>query len=270
MVLKYTSVAIFVSALAIFSSYTPQAGAHSWMDCVDWRFKKPGKEDWSDKGGECMGYARRYPYKAKFGTLDSADPSRHYQQPGNPNKALPCSDGRHGKNKDVGSNETRANPPEAAYGGKDWGRMTTVKSGDQLCVRWPGKNHADESKETFVDINFSTVRNGPDPTQQELLKDALKERLSYRNCNRGKGFSDNDKRPCGGCFTVPPREDGIYLMQWRWMLNKGEWYTSCADVQIVGGNGGSGSGKDASSGASPKSKRPSKSKGKHAAKSKSH
>ncbi|KAK3808362.1 MAG: hypothetical protein J3Q66DRAFT_444331 [Benniella sp.] len=277
MVLKTSSVAIFVSALAIISSYIPQAEAHSWLDCLDWRFKKPGKVDWSANGGECMGYARRYPYKKPFGTLDSASPSRHYEQPRkNPDKAPPCSEGKGGD-----SNETRANPPEAAYGGKEWGNMTTAKSGDQLCMRWPGKNHGDEDTKTWVQVNFATVRNGPDPTQQELLNNTLVPQLLYQNCTfKGNSDEAKDKRPCGGCFTVPPREDGIYLIQWRWMLNKNEWYTSCADINIVGGNstgGGNSTSKRTSGmghrlmkggGASHKIMRDSKSKGKHAAKSK--
>ncbi|KAF9941395.1 hypothetical protein BGZ65_003878 [Modicella reniformis] len=233
MIFKATSAAILVSALAVFSSYTPQVEAHSWVDCVDWRFNKPGpNQDWSDKGGKCMGYARRFPLNKAFGSLDSANPSRHYQQAGNPNKALPCSDHKHGK--DIGSNETRADPPEDAYGGI-WGHMTVTNVGDQLCVRWPAKNHAESNEDdTEVQINFSTNRDGKDPTQEQLLanKPIL---LPYKNCNRGP---IPDRRACGGCFDVPKRAPGLYLMQWRWMLNPGEWYTSCADIQIGAGNVG--------------------------------
>jgi len=53
--------------------------------------------------------------------------------------------------------------------------------------------------------------------------------LPFKNCDAG---SNEDRRACGGCFKVPARAPGTYLMQWRWMLNKNEWYTSCADVYI--------------------------------------
>ncbi|KAI1316312.1 hypothetical protein EDD11_010155 [Mortierella claussenii] len=186
--------------------------------------------DFSNKGGHCVGYARRFPLGHPFGTLDSANPSRHYQQAGNPNTALPCSDGKHGK--DVGSDETKANPVSAAYGGK-WGQMTVTSVGDTLCVRWPAKNHAEKNEDnTIVQINMSKVKDGKDVSQQELLKNTI-ARLPYKNCGGGVP----DKRACGGCFKVPVRASGVYLLQWRWMLNPGEWYTSCADVQIGGGNG---------------------------------
>ncbi|KAF9360042.1 hypothetical protein BGX26_010692 [Mortierella sp. AD094] len=221
-----TCAVILVSALTILSSTTPAVEAHSWMDCVDWKFNNPKKQDFSDKGGKCNGYARRFPINKGFGTLDSADPSRHYQQAGNPNTALPCSDHHHGR--DVGSDETLAKPVSKAYGGK-WGKMTVTNVGNTLCVRWPAKNHAESNEDnTIVQINLSKVRNGKDVSQQELLKNTI-AKLPYKNCGKA---STSDKRPCGGCFKVPVRASGTYLMQWRWMLNPGEWYTSCADVQI--------------------------------------
>ncbi|KAF9193279.1 hypothetical protein BGZ51_003800 [Haplosporangium sp. Z 767] len=220
-----TLAVVFISSIALFSHLTPVAEAHSWADCIDWRFN--GKEDWSDKGGYCKGYARRYPVGKEFGSLDHASPSRHYQQDNDdPDRALPCSDRKHGKDK--GSDETRADPVSDAYEGK-WGQMTTTKVGNTLCVRWPAKNHAEDNEDdTIVQINLSTNKNGEDPTQQELLKNTVAE-LEYRNCGDHKL---PDKRPCGGCFKVPEREPGTYLLQWRWELNPGEWYTSCADVHI--------------------------------------
>ncbi|KAF8926973.1 hypothetical protein EDD21DRAFT_405785 [Dissophora ornata] len=229
-----TYTAVLVSALVILSSYTPQAEAHSWMDCVNWVPKNPSDPDWSDKGGKCMGYARRFPVGKPFGSLDSADPSRHYQQAGNPNTALPCSDHKHGK--DVGSDETLAHPYTAAYGG-NWGQVTVTNVGDTLCIRWPAKNHAESNEgNTMVEINLSKNANSADPTQQELLQNTI-VKLPYKNCGKGP---NPDKRPCGGCFKVPVRASGVYLLQWRWMLNPGEWYTSCADVKIGGGSSSAG------------------------------
>ncbi|KAG0212350.1 hypothetical protein BGX28_006494 [Mortierella sp. GBA30] len=228
MVLKSTFTFLAVAALAVFTA-APQAEAHSWADCIDWRFKNPSakQQDWSDKGGKCMGYARRFPLGHAFGSLDNADPNRHYQQSHkNPNSALPCSNGKVGE--EPGSDETLANPVSKAYGGK-WGQMTVTKVGSTLCVRWPAKNHAvKDEPNNKVQINLSKVRNGKDITQQELLKNTV-ALLDFKNCNAG---SNQDRRPCGGCFKVPVRASGVYLLQWRWMLNKNEWYTSCADVQI--------------------------------------
>ncbi|KAF9918570.1 hypothetical protein BX616_007726 [Lobosporangium transversale] len=223
-----TYTTILASALVLFASsnLTPAAEAHSWMDCVNWKFHSRTNPDFSDKGGYCRGYARRYPKDLNFGTLDDASPSRHYQQAGNPNTALPCSDRRHGK--DIGSDETMGDPVSSAYGGK-YGEMATIRSGETLCVRWPAKNHAEGNEDnTIVQINLIKSRNSQDATQAELLRNTI-ARLPYKNCSRGSG---TDKKPCGGCFKMPARSPGLYLLQWRWMLNPGEWYTSCADIQI--------------------------------------
>ncbi|KAG0243130.1 hypothetical protein BGW41_002770 [Actinomortierella wolfii] len=228
---SFTAVAISTLALlGHLSNNPPTVQAHSWLDCVDWKFNNPGVKRWGDKYGECRGYARRYPINKEFGSLDSASPSRHYQQD-HIKDPLPCSDRRHGKDK--GSDETKADPPEDAYGGK-YGRMTETYVGDTLCLRWPAKNHAEDNEDDdmMVQVYLSKVNNGPDPKKQSQLKGYLVDELPYKNCDPGKNA---DRRACGGCFKVPMRSSGIYLLQWRWELNEGEWYTSCADVKI--GNG---------------------------------
>lgn len=207
-----TSTCIFLASLALFT-YTSPTDAHSWADCIDWVFNDPDKVGWGDNDGKCLGYARRYPLGEEFGSLDHANPGRHYQQDGD--NAPPCSDGKHGK--DVGSDETRADPPERAYGGK-YGAMTVTSVNDTLCIRWPAKNHAEdnESNKLRVLINFAS-KEGEDPkTQEEVTKTFLLD-MPYKNCDEGKV---PDRRPCGGCFKVPPRGPGTYLLQWRWMLNK--------------------------------------------------
>ncbi|KAF9280248.1 hypothetical protein BGZ88_012302 [Linnemannia elongata] len=225
-----TLTAVLLSTLALVSHLAPTAEAHSWADCIDWRFKNPSREAWGASDGECKGFARRFPQGSEFGALDHANPSRHYQQKlenkNDSDSALPCSDHKHGK--DVGSDETMGNPVESAYGGK-YGPMTHTRVGDTLCVRWPAKNHAEDNEDDdmMVLINLAQ-REGKDPSQKELTKNKVAE-LPYKNCGKGK---NPDRRPCGGCFKVPMRASGTYLLQWRWMLNEGEWYTSCADIQI--------------------------------------
>ncbi|KAF9086871.1 hypothetical protein BGX29_002700 [Mortierella sp. GBA35] len=222
-----TLTAVLFSAITLFSHLTPSVvEAHSWAACIDWRPKNPARPAWGDSDGECKGYARRYPFKSEFGALDHASPSRHYQQDNeHPDEAPPCANHRDGVDK--GSDETRADPVEAAYGGK-WGMMTHTRVGDRLCVRWPAKNHAEDNEDdTLVQINLAE-KQGKDPTQKQLIDSNVVE-LKYKNCGKA---ATSDRRPCGGCFEVPKRDAGTYLLQWRWELNPDEWYTSCADIQI--------------------------------------
>ncbi|KAG0232280.1 hypothetical protein BGW41_001923 [Actinomortierella wolfii] len=205
------------------------AEAHSWADCVDWRFNNPNEKGWTDKHGKCFGWARQYPLAANrpFGTLDSFSPNRHYYQ--NPKDFVPCSDGVHGV--EPGADETRQNPISKAYGGK-FGTMASVKAGDTICVRWPAKNHAVASeKDKGVFINMPPTPLDKDPTQAEFNKMTI-AKLKYKDCNFIK--DDTDKTPCGGCFQVPAnRTAGIYVVQWRWELNDNEWYTSCWDLAVT-------------------------------------
>ncbi|KAF9363140.1 hypothetical protein BGX34_004798 [Mortierella sp. NVP85] len=235
-------------ALALLSSVTE---AHSWADCVDWRFKDPKKPGWADRHGTCHAWARRYPLKekVKFGRLDSHNPNRHYDQ-GDSGKIYPCSDGRHGES--PGDNETRGKPIESAYGGK-YGTMATATPGQLMCVRWPAKNHARESGLKKVHINMQRKMTKEDPSQKELDRDFITKDLAYGNCTDHKKKKE-DFAPCGGCFNI--REDqkpGTYLVQWRWQLNDDEFYTSCWDVRVIAKDGKPA--KDEKPKPKPKSKR---------------
>ncbi|KAF9976288.1 hypothetical protein BGZ73_008834 [Actinomortierella ambigua] len=225
------STIIASAALAFLATLTTPADAHSWADCVDWRFNTPGKEDWTEKGGKCFGYARKYPVtqKVPFGDRDS-HPARHYQQ--DPSNFAPCSDGVRGRER--GSDETRQNPISKAYGG-NYGPMATAKAGDTMCVRWPAKNHAVASeKDRGVFINMPPTPLSKDPTNQAEFMKMNIAKLPYKNCNH---MSDTDHTPCGGCFTIPAdRVPGTYVVQWRWELNDNEWYTSCWDLAITAAN----------------------------------
>ncbi|KAF9307755.1 hypothetical protein BG003_000261 [Podila horticola] len=203
--------------------------AHSWADCVDWRFNDPNKPGWGDNDGKCFGYARQYPVNSgvRFGGLDSSSPSRHYEQ--NPSDFTPCSDGVHGRSQ--GAVETRQNPISKAYGGR-FGNMASAKAGSKMCVRWPAKNHAvANEKERGVAISMPSTILAKDPTQAQFT--AMKiDTLKFKNCDPIPG--DTDHTPCGGCFTVPAdRASGTYVLQWRWELNDNEWYTSCWDLAVT-------------------------------------
>ncbi|GJJ76553.1 hypothetical protein EMPS_08912 [Entomortierella parvispora] len=204
--------------------------AHSWADCVDWRFNNPKKPGWLDTNGKCFGWARQYPINSgiSFGGLDRASPNRHYQQA---EDFTPCSDGKHGK--EPGADETRQNPISKAYGGR-FGAMTReVLPGDSLCVRWPAKNHAVPSeRDRGVFINMPPAPTTKDPNQDQLMKMTI-AKLPYKNCSFTGSKDSKDRSPCGGCFKVPEdRVPGNYLIQWRWELNDHEWYTSCWDLKV--------------------------------------
>ncbi|KAG0241604.1 hypothetical protein B0O80DRAFT_444351 [Mortierella sp. GBAus27b] len=245
MLFKSSVTLMAVATMAVISSFTPQADAHSWLDCADWRWNNKAakkKNDWSASSGYCKGFARRYPAKQDkpnyaFAKMDDIEFSRQYRQNLRKN-TLPCSN--HHVGLEPGADETRAPNVLGAYGGK-YGDITTTTSGSELCFRWPAKNHAapKTSVETFVDIYFTDKPNRADPMSQAAMAKYLitkPTQLRFRNCNAGKV---QDTRPCGGCITVPKRAPGIYLLQWRWRLNKGktplddEWYASCADIKVT-------------------------------------
>ncbi|KAG0315890.1 hypothetical protein BGZ99_007190 [Dissophora globulifera] len=203
--------------------------AHSWADCVDWRFNDPKKPGFRESDGKCFGWARKYPVNSgvAFGGLDSYSPSRHYQQ--NPADFTPCSDGKHGK--EPGGDETRQNPISKSYT-KPWGAQAKTTAGKKICMRWPAKNHAvKEEPEHFVFINMPNTTLSADPSQAVFSKNTI-AKLPYKNCNDIPG--DTDHTPCGGCFTVPATlATGNYVVQWRWQLNPNEFYTSCWDLGVT-------------------------------------
>ncbi|KAK3841851.1 MAG: hypothetical protein J3R72DRAFT_475280 [Linnemannia gamsii] len=235
--LSKASLAILVASLILV--LTNQTEAHSYADCIDWKFKSTKSNSWSDKNGRCEGYARRFPAGVKaFAKLDSDDPNRHYQQSHkkpSPDDSLACSDGKQGE--EPGADETMGNPISKAYEGTDkkgrkYGKQTSSQPGGQLCIRWPAKNHAVKDEvNNPVFIALSKKANSlKDPSQKEFNSNVIKK-LNYKNCT-DKG-SDEDIWPCGGCFTLPTNlTTGNYVMQWRWELNPNEWYTSCADINI--------------------------------------
>ncbi|KAG9065702.1 hypothetical protein KI688_001991 [Linnemannia hyalina] len=217
-----------VIASAALALVATMVEAHSWADCVDWRFNDPAKPGWRASDGKCFGWARQYPVNSgvQFGGLDSSSPSRHYQQ--NPKDFVPCSDHNHGI--EPGADETRQSPISKAYGGR-FGAMAAATAGQEICVRWPAKNHAKKDEpNNRVMINMPQTILTKDPSQSGFTAANI-AKLDYKNCNQIAG--DTDHTPCGGCFKVPAAlVSGTYVIQWRWMLNNDEYYTSCWDLQV--------------------------------------
>ncbi|KAF9901716.1 hypothetical protein EC991_005755 [Linnemannia zychae] len=229
MVFKSSLSILLVATLAVFSSYTPQAEAHSWMDCVNWKPTNSKDKPWTN--GKCLGYARRYPVGKRFASLDSSSPNRHYQQEEKNNKnEWACSNGEDGE--EPGADETRPTTLGDAYSTKSskWGPMTVVNQGDSLCIRWPAKNHAGDRDGGKVIINLMKDDKPKKNYRQKELNGHLQALLDYSKCDKAK---NSDVRPCGGCFKLESNiTAGMYLLQWRWRLNFEEWYTSCADVRV--------------------------------------
>ncbi|KAF9970838.1 hypothetical protein BGZ73_006382 [Actinomortierella ambigua] len=229
--LSKASVALIAASILLL--LTSHAEAHSWLDCVDWRFKNSKNKSWADSNGVCHGFARRFAVKARpFAKYDSDWPSRHYEQShSNPDNSPACSPGKNGV-----VNEKMAKPWTAAYNGKDqrgrrMGGYTTKRIGDTLCLRWPAKNHAvpGEHQLSEVFVYMSQANPKRDPTQKEFFKRRVAT-LNYKNCTKG---GSTDSWPCGGCFKLPKdMRPGHHVLQWRWRLNPKEWYTSCADINV--------------------------------------
>jgi hypothetical protein len=162
--------------------------------------------------------------------LDSYSPNRHYQQG---KDMLPCSAGKTGNAVESGADETRQNPISKAYDGGKFGPMAKASAGDTICMRWPSKNHAFESKIEKVHVNMPQTLLTQDPNQAgfDAANIAI---IPYENCTSN---GDKDLTPCGGCFTIPPQlQTGDYVVQWRWLLvNSGvnEYYTSCWDIGVT-------------------------------------
>jgi hypothetical protein len=236
---------LLISTIAALALVTDVAQAHSWTDCVDWRLKDgsgaKNANDFRDGKGSCFGFARRFKLGGKFASQDSADPNRHYQQPHRgDDKRMACSPGRSqgGNGEEVGSNESKPNKPQDAYGfagrANKIGVMTKSKPGAQLCTRWPAKNHAvKDERERFVRLTFIRFEDEKkDMTQKAFASKAAFPaiKLPYKNCD---STGNQDKRACGGCYQLPKDlAPGFYTMQWRWELNDNEFYTSCSDIEV--------------------------------------
>lgn len=232
--------------------------AHSYLECTNWKFNDPNKPGFRDQDGTCQGYPRRFPVGRNrvFGSYDSIQFYRHYDQgdiAGPANYVAACSQvvesyTSSGNPSKRNTNISLAYAPNADIYGKTYGRMTQVKVGAELCLRWPSKNHAyhiftDDNNKVTVSLNpYPNVAQ--DPSQLDFNANIVAV-LKYRMCQQfiidpaaDQTYPGADKQSCGGCFTVPARAPGMYTLQWRWVFGN-TTYADCSDVEIIPGDGSS-------------------------------
>lgn len=244
--------------------------AHSWVECANWRFTDVtayddvSKQDFTDSAGSCVGYARRFPQSLKeFGKSDEMWRYRHWayrQDIANKPTCRPRDD------ENGGSIETRVTNVAELYSpnrdgnfpvgdGGSFGSMSPdVRVGDNVCWRWPGKNHAGlglgttpthVGDDSMVKVLWSPTA-GTDPSQSIMYANEIAQ-IPFRRCKPGRASSGDqtgvgsELAHCGGCFKVPQREPGTYLVQFSWTLNVNEVYSTCIDYTVVAGGGASGS-----------------------------
>ncbi|KAG0095389.1 hypothetical protein BGZ93_005936 [Podila epicladia] len=124
-----------------------------------------------------------------------------------------------------------ASPVGAAYAhyNNEFGLQTNARPGQHLCLRWPAKYHGEDKGAQTAYVYLSGRNPSKDPTQAAFLKNKIAT-LTYGSCIYDAG---KDLSACGGCFQLPANlKAGNYVMQWRWELNKDEFYTSCADIDV--------------------------------------
>jgi hypothetical protein len=254
------TIGVFVVFLAVV--FFPTAHGHSYLDCAKWipndarAYTDKSKQRFANADGKCDGYARRFEVGIKpFGKMDEIQFYRHFINLGS---NLAC---RHngGTSRDRGSNEGRANPVSKAYAPnketgdvfkKTYGKMAQVRSGDPICWRWPAKNHYGHVNRAtnMLNVYWDDVPNRPNELTQAQMQTKLVTKLLFANCPVPGVPSSGDQtgvgselRPCGGCFTVPPRSPGIYQVQWFWPFHSvtRDPYTSCADIEVLPPRSGS-------------------------------
>ncbi|KAG0011900.1 hypothetical protein BGZ81_001886 [Podila clonocystis] len=151
--------------------------AHSYADCIDWRFNSKNKS-LVDSNGHCTGCPSLPSGCKNLYQADSDDPNRHYQQSHNdPDNASPCSNGCSGE--EPRANETMAKTWTAAYNGKD--------------------KRGHETGPTRSPRGISDVSPSMNPSHSISTKNII-ACLDYKNCTKG---GSTDSWPCVGCFKIP-------------------------------------------------------------------
>lgn len=124
--------------------------------------------------------------------------------------------------------------------------MATLATGQEVTWQWPAKNHADVGVQRGVQVFISSA---PDQTVDDFNPNFIAE-MEFSKCNpRRPGVDGAD---CRDQWTVPTDlTPGVYTLMWWWEFNAGEFYNTCADVNIVAGQTGGGGADPAPSPTAP-------------------
>lgn len=233
---------VVLVVLAVVVALVGQTGvlvrAHSWVACADYRMTNE-KDSYYYNDDACFGYPRNF---KEFDRGFGVDAGYDYSIPASGEVVNACP-----------QRAPRTNPVTASY--TDKYPMARYTPGQQVCLAWPTKNHVAAPctnqyiPDGGVKIFLSPANPTADPTQTQFEKNLLAEMprhengamdfKGYQNCSK---FCENmDKSLCIGCFDLPTTvAPGLYTMQWYWIFNPGQAYTTCMDVQIGAGGGGGG------------------------------
>jgi hypothetical protein len=216
------------ASLAFVAAMSQQADAHSWMDCVQL------------EGTTCRGYPRGWGNIYNIANNVYAQDTGRDNRPGKPVSAgLSC-------NEKEKFNPTTDTSSAAAYLANMYPANyphTTFAPGQRVTMRWPAKNHATVGEQRGVQVFFSKpytpatgaaddFSNVVDKASWVAKYPALD--VTFTNCSPNQ--AGVDAAPCTGTFTVPVdlQPGALYTMMWWWEFNQGEFYNTCADVEIAG------------------------------------
>jgi len=198
----------------IMVSVLPFVSSHSWLDCIDY---VPATKT-------CRGRPRNW-----------------YKQPSMPFARDVGRDIRPGQDVPGGlfcdkQKEAINTPVTAGYTAD--APMAKVAPGQKITMTWPAKNHATVGEQRGVELFISKTAGAGDDFSHIASKAAWLAKYpdltkTYSNCEPNQAGVDNAF--CQGEFTVPSDlSAGVYTFMWWWEFNKGEFYNSCADVDVSG------------------------------------
>jgi hypothetical protein len=213
-----------MAKLALLAGGPVLAHGHSWLHCLDWRGPLEGPDDES----QCFGWPRGWPPFALPRTFGQ-DIGRDRRPGREVDSTIEC-DGQEGPDKE---GDYGADKPRAQF-----------EPGEFFVATWPAKNHCDVGSQRGVQLFFTTVKTDPSAaddwstiTSKEAWVAMYPElERSYSNCNPQRGGVD--RAFCHGEFQIPTTmQAGFYGFMWWWEFNQGEFYNSCAGIEIVGAKG---------------------------------
>lgn len=208
-----------------------RAGAHSWLDCLNW----------DDATMSCKGYPRGWATKRAepFGQ----DVGRDSQPGASITEAaggLLC----------PGSERAGANAYTTQY------PRAILPVGSELMLRWPAKNHANVNAGPGTVEMLIARTPDTDDFSHITSKSAWLASCTARGGICQRPFASHpqnadcqtpgvDRAECKATYKLPTDlSPGTYTIMWWWEFNPGQYYNSCAEVQVTAAADGGDSGGD--------------------------